>query len=181
MGTASPPQMLAVIKALARIAARGNESSRTRIAGVALAAVESLAPLREELDEAKQSALDRARAEALLAAGRRADAVEAYARMAKAHPDSGQTQEAYGSILLDSNDPNELNLALVQWRAVARRSPPRSERWRRAKYSAALAQFKMGKRQEAATLLRFVLDTPPGLQGTKWEKSFQELLKKCDN
>ena len=36
-----------------------------------------------------------------------------------------------------------------------------------------------GARANAAALLRFLLETPPGLKGTDWEAAFTELLQKC--
>ena len=44
----------------------------------------------------------------------------------------------------------------------------------------AVAQSKLDERSAAATLLRYILETPPGLKGTEWETRYQELLKKCD-
>jgi hypothetical protein len=73
----------------------------------------------------------------------------------------------------------QLRQALDRWRFIAGRTKPRTARWLEAKYSVALAQFKLGDRAGAATLLRFLLETPPGLKGTEWEGAYADLLRKC--
>jgi hypothetical protein len=89
-------------------------------------------------------------------------------------------QEGYAQLLLDGNDPPSLQKALNAWRRIAARSRPHTDRWRRAKYSVALAQFKLGDRAAAAQLLRYMLETPPGLAGSGFEEEYAELLRKCD-
>jgi tetratricopeptide (TPR) repeat protein len=127
----------------------------------------------------KSGVIDRAGAEALVAVGRVDEALVAYVKLSKENPDNGQIQEGYASLLLTSDDPARLKLAADQWRLVANRSRPRTPRWFQARYSMALAHFKLGDRDTAAKQLRYLLETPPGLSGTEWEQSFRDLLKKC--
>jgi len=179
IGIASPREMLDVLDGLSQLAARGSDRSRAEIAGVQLAAVAALSASREQRAGAEQLALDRVHAEALAAAGRREEALVAYARLARENPESGAVQVGYAALLLSSNDPAQLKQSLEQWRIVASHSQPRTGRWYRAKYSVALAQYKLGDRAGAAKLLRFLLETPPGLKGHEWEARYLELLKKC--
>ena len=67
-----------------------------------------------------------------------------------------------------------------RWRIIASRTRPRTPRWYKAKYSVALAQFKQGDRAAAATLLKYLLETPPGLKGTEWEARCTGLLRQCE-
>ncbi|MDX1947774.1 MAG: hypothetical protein SFU86_20420 [Pirellulaceae bacterium] len=76
-------------------------------------------------------------------------------------------------------DKGSLTAALSQWRIIASRTKPRTPRWFKAKYSVALAQLQLGDPAGAATLLRFLLETPPGLKGTGWEEAFTKLLARC--
>ena len=76
-------------------------------------------------------------------------------------------------------DRAQLQQALDQWRLIASRSQPRAPRWIQAKYSVALAQFKLGDRDGAATLLQYILETPPGLTGSPWEAKYNDLLRQC--
>jgi hypothetical protein len=81
---------------------------------------------------------------------------------------------------LAAGDAASLKLALDRWRIIASRSKPRTPRWFKAKYSVALAQFRQNDRSGAATLLKFLLETPPGLKGTEWEARCTDLLRQCE-
>lgn len=72
-----------------------------------------------------------------------------------------------------------LEQGLGEWRKIASRTRPRTERWLRAKYHVALAQFKLGDVAAATTLLRYMLEAPPGLEGTTWEQPYEALLARC--
>jgi tetratricopeptide (TPR) repeat protein len=138
-----------------------------------------LIKLNESLPK-KSGVIDRAGAEALVAAGRVDEALVAYAKLSKENLDSGQIQEGYAALLLKSDDPDRLKLAVDQWRLVANRSRPRTSRWFQARYSMALAHYKLGDRETAAKQLRYLLETPPGLKDTEWEQPFSDLLRKCE-
>jgi hypothetical protein len=112
--------------------------------------------------------------------GRRGEALAGMAELAKVNPDNGAIQEKYAGLLLAADDAVSLKLALDRWRVIASRTKPRTPRWYQAKYSVALAQFKLTDRASAATLLRYLLETPPGLKGTAWETPALELLRKCE-
>ena len=105
----------------------------------------------------------------------------AYAQLVKEQPDNGTIQEDYADLLLAGTDKASLTAALSQWRIIASRTKPRTPRWFKAKYSVSLAQLQLGDKAGAATLLRFLLETPPGLKGTGWEEPFGKLLAKCVN
>jgi hypothetical protein len=81
--------------------------------------------------------------------------------------------------LLTTADKAPLQLALDQWRRIAARTKARTPRWFKAKYSVALAQYKLGDKKSARQLLDYTLQTPPGLDGTGWQGKFEELLKLC--
>jgi predicted Zn-dependent protease len=177
IGADSPAQILAVLHGLSLSAQRSRSEDRPRIAKLQLLAAALLAPARSQLTPEDQQTLDRAGAEALAAADRRDEALDAYKSLAAAHPDSGAIRQGYAELLLAGDDKASLEAALAQWRIIASRSRPRTDRWYQAKYSIAQAQFKLGDKAGAATLLRYTLETPPGLADTGWEQRFQELLK----
>jgi len=179
IGSASPAQLFAVLEGLTRIAARSSGESRRAVAATQLAAVNLLATSRQQLGAKEQLSLGQIEAEALAAAGRRDEALAAYARLSEAHPDDASVQAGFAALLLDSTDRRQLEQALDQWRTVAARCKPRTTRWQQAKYSVALAQFKLGDRAGASALLRYILETPPGLAGSEWEAKYALLLKRC--
>jgi tetratricopeptide (TPR) repeat protein len=180
IGAGSSEEMLAVLDGLSQIAARAGERARPQIANVQLAAIAMIADGRGRPSVDQQTTLARIRADALASVGRRDEALAAYEQLARDNPQTGAVQEGYARLLLSSSVPGQLKQALDQWRIVASRTRPRTTRWYEAKYSVALAQYKLGDRESAATLLRYLLETPPGVQGTEWEASYSDLLKKCE-
>ncbi len=176
LNAASPAQLLAVLKGLSGALAMSTAESRPRLAEVQLAAIGMLEKSRGQLSTSDQLSVSQSHAAALAAAGRTAEALAAYARLAKAYPESGAIQEGYATLLLDSDDPAQLKQALDRWRAIAGKSRPHTPRWLQAKYSIALAQFKLGDRAGAATLLRYILETPPGLKQSEWQQRYEALL-----
>ncbi len=175
----SPEQLIGVLAGLSRAREGAPADQRGSIAKLQLAAIELLAPRRDTLSADMGKSLDRAEAEALAAADQRDEALRAYRKLASANPDDGDIQQGYAELLLTGDDRDSLQAALTQWRTIASRSRPRSERWMLAKYSVALAQFKLGDKANAAALLAYVLETPPGLAGSAWEERYRELLAKC--
>ena len=154
-------------------------ASQAAKADEALAMLRQLGGERARLSRDLQERVARAEAESLAAAGRRDEALTLYAKLVAAHPDSGPIQEGYAELLLAGEDKQSLTAALAQWRIIASRARPRTELWRKAKYSVALAQLKLGDKAGAAALLRYVLSTPPGLAGTEWEAKYTALLEQC--
>jgi hypothetical protein len=179
VGGDSPLQLFAALRGLTQIAGHSSAGSRSAVGAVQLAAIELLAASRQQFTAAEQLWMSRVECEALAAAARRDEALAAYARLAAAQPEDAAVQEGYAAVLLDSTDSNQLAQALDQWRLVAAKSKPRTPLWQRAKYSVALAQFKLGDRAGAAALLRYVLETPPGLAGSECDAKYRDLLRQC--
>ncbi len=176
---ASPEQLLQMASSLADVADRAGAEDRPIVATLLLEALALLAPQRSALDRATQVNVDRLQVRALAAAGREKEAIPLAAQLARENPDHGEILESYANLLLESGDRALLEQGLGQWRTIAARARPRTERWYRAKYSVALAQFKLGDIASATTLLRYTLEAPPGLKGTAWEEPFQALLTRC--
>ncbi|MEX2176428.1 MAG: hypothetical protein WD872_18840 [Pirellulaceae bacterium] len=176
---AAPEQLLAVLARLSQAAERSSAATRGQVAQVQLAAVDRLTPLRGQLSAEDVQRLDQLRADALAGAGRRREALAEYVALTRAHPQAGAIQEGYAALLLAGEDAASKRQALAQWRLVASRARPRSERWHLAKYSVALAQWQLGEPAEAATLLRYLLETPPRISDPAWQDKFVALLKQC--
>jgi hypothetical protein len=179
IGQASPEQLLDLLAGLSAVISRSRKEVRPQIAGIQLQAADMLWPQRAKLTKNAALSLTRIRAEALAATGKRAEALAAFAALAKENPDSAAIQEGYADILL-SGDAASVKLSLDQWRRILSRAKPRSELWFKAKYSVALAQFKLGEKKEAAAVLRYTLELPPGLAGTVWQEKYQTLLRECE-
>ena len=67
--------------------------------------------------------------------------------------------------------------ALKTWRALARQLKPKTEDWYEAKFNVAQSLVHSGQDDEADKLLRYV-QAVHGLEGTKWAKPMESLLRK---
>jgi hypothetical protein len=104
-------------------------------------------------------------------------ALNAYAALVRKYTSQATVQVAYAEQLLLSEDREQLLLALSQWRRVATKTRPRTARWFRAKYSVALAHFKLGDKKAAADLIRY-LQATEDLAASGLEGEFRELLER---
>jgi hypothetical protein len=172
-------QLLALLDRLADTAKRAGPHLKADLAALQLDVIERLSKSAAALSDQQKQELDRLRAAALAQLGRREEALAAYAALAKAQPNSGAVQEAYADLLSESSDKESLTAALSRWRQIAARSEPRGERWCKAKYQVAALQCKLGDSAAAATLCRYLLETPPGLSETGWQERFEKLLAEC--
>ncbi|MEQ8786639.1 MAG: hypothetical protein RIC55_10085 [Pirellulaceae bacterium] len=174
-----PQSLLDMLAGLAQSAAAARPEARRQMAELLLEASDLLTPKQDQLDAAGQSLLVRTRAEALSALGRAEEAVSAYAALAQKYPRDAVVRRGYAAFLLAADRPATLGKALDEWRILAERTRPRTEPWYEAKYSVALALVKLGRKQEAAELIRYLQVTPPGLDGTQRKSDFEALLAKC--
>ena len=174
------PRLLETLEGLTGLADAAAPDLRGALAKLQLATADMLWPQRERLSTQERLRLEIIRAAALATAGRRGDALQAYQQLAQANPNNGRVQEAYAELLLAGDDKTSWRQALDQWRKIASRSPPRSPRWWRAKYSVALAQFQLGDKQPAAQMIRYLQETPPGLDEIELRPKFLDLLKRCE-
>ena len=179
IGQASPEQLLDLLAGLSAVINRSRKEVRPQIAGIQLQAADMLWPQRSKLSKNATLALTRIRAEALAATGKRPEALAAFAALAKENPNSAEIQSNYADLLL-TGDLASIKQALDHWRRILSRAKPRSELWFKAKYSVALAQFKLGEKKDAAAVLRYTLELPPGLAGTVWQDQYEALLRECE-
>jgi tetratricopeptide (TPR) repeat protein len=175
-----PAEMLKMLVNLAALGRSAPSRANADLASLQLEAVELLWPKKEQLPRSSQLTLECIRARALADVGKRAEAHELFEILARDNPNDGQIQESYAEFLLDGRDQSTLKKALDQWRLVASKSRPRSDAWYQAKYSLALAEFKLGNKQRSAQLIRYLQFTPPGLEATERKSQFLALLKLCE-
>jgi hypothetical protein len=176
-----PQSLLEMLDGLAQAAAAARPEARRQMAELLLQAADLLKPKQGQLDAAGQFLLVRTRAEALAALSRADEALSDYAALAKKYPRDAAVRRGYAAFLLQTDRPASLGKALDEWRIVAKFTRPQTEVWYEAKYSVALALFKLGRNQEAADLIRYLQATPPGLSATQLKDKFEDLLAKCSN
>jgi hypothetical protein len=174
----SPQSLWEMTQSLARLLDEAPPSSRSSLANLVLEACDLLGPVMPQLAAADQVSAQRIRAESLAAADKFHEARQLYEQLAKQHPRDGQIQQGYGELLLASDDPALRPAALRQWRIIAQGSRPRTERWWQAKYNVALLLYESGEREQAAQLIRYLQEVPPGLDDSPLKQDFLDLLKR---
>lgn len=172
--------LMEMIEGLRSLAAGASDDVRRDLANLQLTALDLIKPLTERLSPADRQTVQTVHAEALAAAGRRDQALPQYERLASAQPNSGLIQEGYASLLQQNGDRESLERALAQWRTVASRSPPGSDRWYRAKYGLAEVQFLLGNKDRAASLIKYLETLHPELGGDEMHRQFRALLRRCE-
>ena len=174
----SSQRLLTISEVLANGLPRVTPRRRPEIAKFQLAIHAKLEDRSTELDDSTQRRLAVIRAEALVACGREGEAITAYAKLAETYVDDVRLQLSYARLLLESATNEDLKTGLDRWRMIVQRARRRSDVWFEAKYSVALAQVKLGHKQAAAKLIRYVSATE-NLAAAGWKKQFDELLRRC--
>jgi len=175
---ATLPQYLETIDWLRSLQANATDDRRRELATLTLAAIErTRAVAGTTLTAPQQRQLEGASADSLAKVGRRAEAIDAFRKLATVEPTNGDVQQSLAELYESGTTPADGQLALDQWRRIAAKSPPRSPRWFRAKLGVATALLRTGQRDEAIKFIRFLQTSPPGLEGTPWAADFEKLLK----
>ena len=181
LGEAAPQTMLALLDTLTLIARRSQPAAAREIAALQLQALDRLTPQKSKLDTATLGRLERVRAECLVSTSKPDEALGLYRQLAEKHPQDGEIQEGYASLLTARSDKPSLEKGLEQWRRVAAKSQPRTPRWWRAKYGIAQTQFNLGDKPGAAKLIRYLAEVPPGLEGCDLKDQFLALLRRTEH
>ena len=152
---------------------------RQQAARLQLMTVSYLQQVWDELSGADQVFAQRSRAEALAVIGDRQQALQELERLVRENPRHAEIQQSYAQLLLENDDQRSRELALAKWREIARHSRPKTESWYHAKYSLALAHYRLGNARRAAEILGLIQAVPPGFEGAQCKHDFLELLKLC--
>ncbi|MFH1919344.1 MAG: tetratricopeptide repeat protein [Planctomycetota bacterium] len=178
ISTGPPGQLLDMLQGLGRVGTTAAPQVRAELAALQSSAVELLRTRREELPPSGQKNLDRIAAQALADLGQIDAALDAYRRLAQAHPHDGEIQEGYARLLLSREDRPSQEAALAKWREVEKKSRPGSDRWFSAKYAVALLHDRSNNREQAEKMIRLlaVLYPEPRLRDREVTARFAELL-----
>ncbi|MEX0818331.1 MAG: hypothetical protein WD070_02025 [Pirellulaceae bacterium] len=178
IGEASTPQLFDLFQQLTNTMDAARVAARIDLTELVIDVAKRLASKRTELSAAQRVSVDEGLAQALAATGDIQAAHDIFAQLAQDHPKSAAVQEAYARFLLDSDEQVYWQRALEQWRRIAAGTRPRTTRWFRAKYSIALAQYKLGDKAGAAKLIRY-LQATEDLRQSGLEQEFTDLLTRC--
>ncbi len=175
----SPDELLKILQGLAQIGASSAPEAKAELAELELSLVELLREAGDKLSAEDRRTLDTLAAQALADAGRTDAALEAFRRLARAHPQDGPIQEGYARLLLTRADAAGLEAALQQWREVEKKSRPGTDRWFRAKLALALVHARADNRKQAEKVLRLVeiLHPEPKLRDRRVTARFLDSLR----
>lgn len=176
LGGAQVGDLLPVLGSLERVAATAPASVRRTLAQLQLQAIR-LTENQAGLTSQDRQRLETARAAALRAAGRSAEALSAFEKLARQFPRSGAIQRGLAELL--SSDPQRARQAINQWRIVAKRSKPRTPAWFEAKYQLAALltrQPDAASRSAARDMIRYLQATTD--MRTPRKAAFEALLRK---
>ena len=178
VGAASADQLFELFQQITKMTAASSGTAQVDLAKIVIDVAGRLDSQRSNLDASQRLAMDLGIANALALTGDLTAADKLFSRLANDHPNNATVQQSYAQFLLDGHDASYLQRALTQWRRVASRTRPRTPGWFRAKYSVALAQFKLNDKAGAAKLIRY-LQATEDLQQSGLEREFDELLTRC--
>jgi hypothetical protein len=171
--------LLVVIEGLVRLAGSAADPAKRELGELALAACENLIGRAGGLSDRERKSVGLARASALTATGRTADAREYLASLARDFPRDQRIQQQYAAALADSQDAAHLHAALDRWRLLEQANRPGGDAWFRAKYGLALTHWKLGNCERAARLIELTQVLHPTLGGPQLKTKFLELLERC--
>ena len=149
----------------------GNTANRSgmvrRAAALQLAVVESLKTHHPQAVEKYRGWLLQQEITALLYSERIAEAITAARSAAENNDKSLAHQQWLGYSLARSNHPEDSAAAVDQWRKIGFLTQKNSDPWFESRYYLAESQRRLGQKQEAAKLLKFLKAT----EGQAWENS----------
>jgi predicted Zn-dependent protease len=128
------------------------------------------------LDPEIQNAMLVAKVWALAHRGQGAEAIEAMKGLIERYPQEGALQETLAEVLNALGEPFRKQ-AIAQWRLLATRSQPRTDRWFKAKYWVIRLTADDGDRRRASQLLQYLKTVPPGWSEAANREQFDQLAR----
>lgn len=140
-------------------------------------AAPATAPSKESATAITDELLAMVQAESLEDLGKQSEAIALWRQLASTSPSSGAAQQSLAEALERSKKREDWQSALDQWRRIAAKSPPRSERWFQAKLGTVRQLVRLDQRAEAEKLVRFLLESPPP-PPKEWRKRLEAAVSR---
>ena len=172
-----PAVLLGVLRELQSMMKSLNEEDRQQVARWQLQLIEQCQGQGTTFAPQDQNAMQVAKAWALAYSGQGAEAVEALKILMGQRPKDGALHETMAEVLNELGEPFR-DQAIAQWRLLASRSQPRTDRWFKAKYWVIQLTLAQGDRQRAKQLLQYLKTVPPGWSEAANREQFDQLAKK---
>ncbi len=144
------------------------EGDASRLAKIKLSIAENA--IEKAVDSRSKNQFLQSKASALVALGKRNEAVSLFEELIAADPKNLSAQLSLARVLPAGE-------ALKRWRSIASRTASHSSAWFEAKYNVARLLHESGKSAEAAKLLKYIKAVPPGWKDSTLKKKFESLLR----
>jgi tetratricopeptide (TPR) repeat protein len=172
-----PAVLLEVLGELQSIMKSLNTEDRQQVAQWQLQLINQCQGQGTTIAPEVQNAMQVAKAWAFAYSGQGAEAVEALKVLIDQRPQEGALQEIKAEVLNQLGEPFR-DQAIAQWRLLASRSQPRTDRWFKAKYWVIQLTLEQGDRKRATQLLQYLKTVPPGWSEAANREQFDQLAKK---
>ena len=171
-----PESLLDILQELKNILKTLGRDDRLQVAQWQLQLIDRCLKNHPTLETSMATRLRVARAWALAYQGADSLAVQELQGLLDQRPQDGLLQETMGEVLNLLGKPY-IEKALAQWRLLASRSQPRTDRWYRARYWVIRLTAESGDRKRATQLLNYLKAVPPGWSDASNREQFEELAK----
>lgn len=178
LGNGEPDRWLNMLEQLTELARQSTVEIARRIGELQVQTIQLLGDRIQEEDDVFKRRWEYQRAIGLSHAGEEEKAIATFSQLAAENQRSSVIQRGFGDVLLNSKNPQHLQQAVLQWRRIVKSTPPETGAWFTAKYNVALAYFKLGKKEDAATRIKY-LQATTGLDNAPNKNAFLELLGKA--
>ncbi len=149
-------ELESLLSSLAELGGRGSPDARRAVALVELKAIDLLQSRRGELSAEARRGLDRMRADALLSAGRREEALAAYSSLVAADDSDVAAHEGCARALAAGSQAADWERALSHWGASQKGRPQGSTEWLRAQLAMAELELRLGRHNAGNRRLRLI-------------------------
>lgn len=179
-----PATLLSVLGELRSIMESLSSEDRQQVAKWQLQLIEQCQQYNQQLIQQQgatmapeiQKELQVAKVWALAYHGQGAEAIDTMQGLIERSPKEGALQETKAEVLNSLGGPFRKQ-AIAQWRLLATRSQPRTDRWFKAKYWVIRLTADEGDRQRASQLLQYLKTVPPGWSEAANREQFDQLAK----
>jgi tetratricopeptide (TPR) repeat protein len=176
LSSAGTAEVLAVLDGLMQLTTGSNEKTRRQLGILQIQTAIALDQKRKSLTKTEQAWLDRCLAQAYVSAGQPSRAITYYEQLLAKSPGDLRLLRTTAELLLQSDNPMHLKKGKAFWRKLESSAKKGSSDWLTARYSIALASYRLKEHDECRKLLTVTKLLYPRLGSEKLRKKYAELL-----
>ena len=172
-------ELESLLDSLAELGRRSPPDARRAVAAVQLKAIDLLQSRRGELSAEARRRLDQMRADALLSAGRREEALAAYASLVAADDSDAAAHEGCARALSAGSQAPDWERAIKHWGAAQKGRRQGSPEWLEAQLAMAELELRLGRKAAGGQRLRLIDRQYPDSGAPEMRAELQRLLRQA--